>query len=297
MINYGLRGSSQQPQDYLFGTAEKKLLNPLGDWSMYLPDEEIQKKREGEDTSACVTFSALNCLETLGNFHRQFINCADKFTANMSGTIRGWGNYLRSVAESIRRDGVVDEVDYPFKEPYYEQVPQEVLQKAYKLPVVYEWLKRSEDREKQNKYLKEALQYAPIQVTVNAWGKPDKNGVYQQRKNKDNNHAVMLYKIDKDGYYHIFDSYAPYRKKLAPDYNIGSPLQYYVGEFKVNLAKKFKNKLFMNKEKSNKVFYSNGEQIAWIKNMKSLDFLADYWGKGEDIIQTSHHPIKHDLIF
>ena len=90
---------------------------------------------------ACVTFSALNSLETqikfLTNQNREL---SDRFTAKMSETTTN-GNYLYKVGDSIREhsdgsgDGVVDEIEWPMPvgytwAKYYEEIPQFVKDKG-----------------------------------------------------------------------------------------------------------------------------------------------------------------------
>ena len=99
-------GSTDYIQDQSSAVAYEEV-NPSGDWSAFLPVGESQIGLYG-DTLACVTFSALNCLETLQKFKGNDTNYSDRFTAKMSGTTKN-GNYLQAVANSIRHDGLVDE--------------------------------------------------------------------------------------------------------------------------------------------------------------------------------------------
>ncbi|MCI0561489.1 MAG: hypothetical protein MN733_23625, partial [Nitrososphaera sp.] len=106
-------------------------LNLSGDWTEYLPVKELQK-RNGLETMACVSFSALNAIETLSNYLVQNWNKSDRFTAKESGTTKS-GNYYAKVAECIRLQGLVDEIDWPFEgktwEEFYKTIPDEI--KAY----------------------------------------------------------------------------------------------------------------------------------------------------------------------
>ena len=163
-----------KPQDDWFGgvsrTAGKEVYNESGQWDEYLPVKEIQAGRF-MGSQACVSFSALNCLEILYKFEfEKEINWADRFTAKMSGTTYK-GNTFSKVADTIRKKGVVLEEDWPFDrntmtwEAYYSDIPQEVADKgkawAEENEVTYEWVVPYGTEK-----LVEALKHAPLQVSV-----------------------------------------------------------------------------------------------------------------------------------
>ena len=167
MVNYGLI-EGQRKDDYLAGVLPFEERNPSGDWTPYLPLGEWQRNNF-VDTMACVTFSALNAVEVqykfLTGLERNF---SDRYTARMSGTTSE-GNWLFRVADSIRRDGLVDESIWPSPQnftwdTYYTTPPIEVINKARTFlddfVVQYEWVDVT--RESLEKHLK----HAPIQVTV-----------------------------------------------------------------------------------------------------------------------------------
>ena len=185
----------QRYTDYISGVLPYEERNPDGNWEQYLPSGEWQGNKSA-DTMACVSFSALNSLETQYKFYTgQEKNFSDRFTATMSGTTRQ-GNYLWKVADSIRHDGVVEEQDYPAPEnytwdAYYTAVPIEIINKAklflHSWKVEYEWIDISKDS------LIYHLKHAPIQVVFP-------------------NHAVLgFYSTQQVIKY--FDSYAPYIKE------------------------------------------------------------------------------------
>lgn len=130
-----------RPTDFVAG-AESGIgaaptLEESGQFDVYLPDEESQVNFDlGAmiDTSGCVSFSALNCLEILFNRkiargeisaeQKKFltdegyinketgkVNFSDRFTAKMSGTTK-LGNSLGAVGDSIRNHGLVPERDW-----------------------------------------------------------------------------------------------------------------------------------------------------------------------------------------
>lgn len=227
--------------DYEFGgytQIEHEERVTTGDWSPFLPDEERQSGRF--DTFGCVSFSAMNSVETQINWmmandlltdetiaflkDNQYIgedgklNCSDRFTVKMSGTVPGRGNSFQSVWDSIREDGVVPEVAWPNNlenisvDEYYSEIPQAVKDLGKKFlqyfEAAYEKVSKGD--------IKKALHHAPIQIgtaTCNPWA----GGVIPMCSELPN-HATMVYKVD--GVYYDFDQYQPFEKKLAGNYRI-----------------------------------------------------------------------------
>lgn len=111
-----------------------------GDWRPYLPPGEWQKDMpvgiDGFETDACVSFSANDFLETLGDWYIKnniapftpenvqwlkdngyfnpdgTLNFSDRFTAKISGTTTN-GNSLPAVWDSIHKNGLVPESAWP----------------------------------------------------------------------------------------------------------------------------------------------------------------------------------------
>lgn len=291
-------------QDFYAGVVDKEVLSPTGQWDEYLPPVEYQKDYStGFDSYSCVTFSALNCIETLYRSRGEVKNFSDRFTSVDSGTAPGRGNSLRNVAESIRKTGVVDQSVYDFsktQEEFFARIPESVREKAQKIPVSWEWGHSGENLKRWRKdpqsVLCELLQYAPVQVTVWAYTKNIVDDVYQPHDVKDENHAVMLYGYEYGKYFKIFDHYKKSTKKLHWNYGLETPMLFTLDGV-VSLAKKYKGRLIKNQE-SPKVYFSNGEQIAWIKNEQSFiyGFKAGFWGYWDEI-QTVAEPLHEDIIF
>ena len=195
-MNYGLL-EGQRRDDYLGGTLPYEVRNPSGDWTPHLPPGEFQATNN-VDTMACVTFSDLNSIETQYHFHTgTHRNFSDRFTARMSGTTTE-GNYLFRVADSVRRDGLVDESEWPAPavftwDEYYKTPPIEVVDKARLFlatwSVQYEWIDVTRES------LMYHLKHAPIQVTIPG-------------------HAVLDFYTTAD-VQKYFDSYLPFVKERA----------------------------------------------------------------------------------
>src|SRR3990167_681663 len=181
MNNYGLielKSNDLREQDWRLGEkndSRNVVLQEDRNFQPFLPVFESQKREY--ETSACVTFSALNCIETyINRVYRAEFNFSDRYTAVMSGTIPAVGNYLHKVAESIRSEenGLVFERDYQYNsktlEEYYEPIPQKIQEGARDIysefAIQWRWVDSvisSPDK------LWDALQYGPVQVTGFAW--------------------------------------------------------------------------------------------------------------------------------
>ena len=223
MQHYGFIPSPQHTTDWQFGglsgIENREVLRSDGQWDSYLPPLEIQRN-DSFDTMSCVTFSALNCLETL--LRRKYdeeVNFSDRFTASMSGTTIQ-GNNFWNVAESIRKDGLVEESHWPFLpfikfiDDYLEKPPEQVQIEAKR---VYERFKISyESVWDTPEKLMDALQYAPIQVAFHAYCPVDTQGIHQRCAGR-GNHAVMLYGYVVGQYWKIYDHYERKLKQLAWD--------------------------------------------------------------------------------
>jgi len=231
-----------------FGYVSKEKLLPDCQWDKFRTTGELQKRQQKE-TMACVTFSAMNCLEQIINFHikggnqeivnvfTQFglikdgeANFSDRYIAKMSGTTMR-GNSQTTVAKTIRKFGLVPEDMWGWDtNNYYANVPQNIIDRGKELleyiEFSYEWVSPSE--------FNTAKVYAPIQTSVYAWGE-QRGGIFQ-RTSFARNHAV-----DNDGfvmsqYDKIFDSYQPFDKKVSWDFNMGMGMI-----FTISLKKKLPN--------------------------------------------------------
>jgi hypothetical protein len=184
--------------DWVGGTIPYEVRNPSGNWDASLPPGEWQKFNSFE-TMACVTYSALNSIETQLKFLQGWTpNFSDRYIAKMSGTTPQ-GNHLWKVADTIRLEGLVLESEWPTPpsfswDTYYAEVPETVKAKAVKYDIAYEWLTSIE-----KDYLLKELKHTPIQIVVN-----------------DGTHAVELY--NETDVHNYFDSYDPFRK-VAPEFS------------------------------------------------------------------------------
>lgn len=229
--NFGYLGSGKPPMLGEFGIFE--VLQRSGQWDLYLPEYEYQRFAWG-DTMACVTYSFLNCLETLlKRTYNETWDFSDRFTAKMSGTTYS-GNTMYNVLESFRtingfvaflfwRNEALSWVDY------YADIPKTINMGGNQIDLIalakdnlkeftiYEdWIEPTNADK-----IKEALKYSPLWISIYAYGQKV-NGVYQ-RVDGSPNHCIILYGYDEAGNWKVYDHYLGGEKRLlAPDYNIGT---------------------------------------------------------------------------
>lgn len=233
-MNYGLIEEKPSLSDLSYGIGEKHILSESRDFTNFLVKKEYQRDyKNNYDVSGCVTFSMLNCFETLllRNYGLS-VNFSDRYTVVASGTKPSIGNSISKVFDTIKRLGVVEEEWYPFEsetlDEYYKKIPEHITRRG-------ELIKNSYDFQIQwigwegvsNEALYDYLQYGPIQVTLRAWGATNAKGIYDYVR-KDTNHAVMLYKMDEKGNKWIYDHYEKSIKQLSPEFYIKSAAQFYV---------------------------------------------------------------------
>jgi len=226
----GLVLEKMKPLEQEFGgmTAIPKIhLFKDGNAIPYLPEEE---KQIGVyfDTWGCVSFSNLNCVETvshrmlplfrkenrewlLKNFYKNDRpNFSDRDLVVLSGTEIGRGNSARQVLETVQQIGVIPEEKEPWD--FTSRDPE------VNIPEVYYAYSRTEasnqiarEFNKRFKILgervaqpfwKEASQYGALQVFVNAWYQDDDGTFFNPTGN--HNHAVQMADYNT---VRIFDSY------------------------------------------------------------------------------------------
>lgn len=172
-----------------------------GNWTPYAFDTEPQSSNRG-DSMACVSHSALNIIQAQEFYITgRKVNYSKRWIAKMSGTTRQ-GNYLNTVADTIRKYGLVLEEDYPTPESftwddYHADIPKDLKDRLEQKGK--EWLKRwkveYEFLQLGDANFDRHLKHAPIQVVIPG-------------------HAVAgIYSPDQFMTY--LDSYSPWVKKYS----------------------------------------------------------------------------------
>lgn len=297
--NFGvdIKNFKEKPQDWKFGASPLgvKEINPEADWSLFLPTNELQHFSWG-DSFGCVSFSALNCLETLHKFkYSETLNRSDKYTVVSSGTTKS-GNTFVKVGDSIRKlDGTVSEQEYPAQanswDDYYSPISDSLHQKGLlwlnEYEINYEWVSPPFSEQ-----LMQALKVAPIQITVYAWEKPkivDGDEIYQ-RTDKINNHAVMLFAYEKDKYWFIFDHYDKTIKKLAWDFLIGYAFRYSIEKTLEPIKITDYMFKFIKLETASTVYAANPVNMT----CKALDSEDDYFNLTDDHVWKQIETVTND---
>lgn len=203
-----------EKEDYQLGGYSKlptEVLQENQDWTPYLPKKELQNK--GFETSACVTFTTLNCIEIL--IKRKYgieTNWSDRFLACASGTDKG-GNSPKQVAETLRKLGCALEEQYPFEASSYKDFYKLIPPKMYEL--AKEFFKYSFQHEYvSGKDIDEAIKYSPLLISVSAWHK--KNGLFYRPEGYRDNHATTYVKREPDSR-KVFDTYDSHLKSIHLD--------------------------------------------------------------------------------
>jgi len=236
---YGFIPDILKDGDFVFGGGfiGTKEINPSGDWSAFLVKDEVQNKNQTE-TMACTTFGTINAIEVLMYFiFKQEFNFSERFIAILSGTNQG-GNNPHTVAETIRKKGLINEIDLPFDDSittwdkFYSPWPmlKNLLNKGrkwleeYDLKHEYVWTGDPLVAEKK-RLIELALKRSPIAISVYAWSGQE-NGIFQQLGS--DNHWCLCYKIDENGNYCVFDSYDQTHKVYSGEADIKSAKIYWI---------------------------------------------------------------------
>lgn len=224
-VNTGYIKEQLKPDDFVLGGGQlnKKILVENGDWEQWLPTAERQSGR-GVETMACVTYSFLNVLETL--FKKKYnidINFSDRFLAKAANTSYN-GNVQSRVVDTARKTGLVLESEYPSDldnfswNEYYKPLTQNLLMKAQTF--LNEWEIGYEAVPPTLIAMREALKYSPLWAAGFAWS-PIGDIYYS---NGSPNHCFMIYNIEQAiAFKHAWDSYDPWHKKLASQYQVYYP--------------------------------------------------------------------------
>lgn len=238
MKNYGLKLGRGSEKDYYLGTLPRTVINPLRDWTDYLPTYEPQILPSGEDLSGCFIYGTLNALETLMNKVYPKIedewNFSERYPYNgMNANMSGGDPF--EACEWIRKNGLINEPDMPVVSPYSaycapRPLPKELLDKGktfltkYNIRQEYLWNDFRDYCPVKDKIITECLQYGPIGVSLFAWAK-DENGLYYRPFGQPDTHWCILYK-ETDTHYCVFDTYDQSHKKVRKDMNFAIAIRY-----------------------------------------------------------------------
>lgn len=195
---------------------------PLSDghWLRFVPELEIQFQN-GFDTNGCTEYGTLNALEILWKFlFGQVRNFAERFIAVLADN-QVTGNDPEKVIETIRKSGLVDEIDLPFD----GTITSWTLWKS-PIPMLAALIRKGQDFLASWKIghewvaanpaaMKDALRYSPLGVSVHAWAQRA-DGLYWFPPGLPHNHWCAVVDYVDGQHWLVFDSYEG-MKKVAWD--------------------------------------------------------------------------------
>lgn len=207
------------------------LLRPDGDWRPFTPPEELQNIR-GIESSACYVEASQHTIATILEEQYKVIdqNYSSRFNALLSDGTEQGGSPIDG-AQSIRHDGLIPDALLPFSDAVQswedfhsfkggdetkcrEEGKNWLAQWKPEYDIVIERLDSVDEKFKK---LKDALKYSPIPISVTAWY--EKDGLYIKPAFARDNHLVECVFVDEENHPYIWDTYAPFLKKLDKNYD------------------------------------------------------------------------------
>lgn len=185
-------------------------------WKPYLPVVENQK-----NIPFCVSFSRLNCAETLAKRDGLELNLSDRHLGVISGTSKS-GNSLNAVSEAFRTLGIVREEYFEWKPGMMEDTSTfwtEIFDTSSIPSDARRYFGGNHSWVNDREAMKSALAFSPLQIAFPV-GETYFNSVVKPPQNIGGYHAVLLYWIDTQGNYYIFDSVDGAEKILDSNYPI-----------------------------------------------------------------------------
>ena len=150
------------------------------------------------------------------------ISLSAAYINGMAGTGRYTGNSLRAVLESVRKNGWVTDEEWP-EENRWKLIPQTVIDKGRarlkEYDFGYDSVLNSE------KALNTACKYSPLYVGGSAWAR-NNEGLYYTFGTANHAFDILRNSIKRLA----GDSYSPYIKRLAPNFQVVWPRRIYLGK-------------------------------------------------------------------
>jgi len=265
---YGFIDVLPKVEDWVLGgtsQARKVILSRERDYTRFLPTREYQSKA-GYDTYSCVCFSGLNVIEMI--FKAQYgqdINFSDRAIASLI-PVKPWsGTTYYAFWDAVRDYGLVLETEYPWTtentpNEYLVKPPQAVLDKGklfnQSYEIEHEWVGTNGVNPE---HIYEALQFAPVQASVNAeatWT--------GQRVVGNQNHSITIVKAVYKRSFTILDHYE------RETYEV--PWNFYFGSAKLASVLKKKQIPLIQIWQDPKLYALFGTVACWIPNEKAWQY-------------------------
>lgn len=231
---YGFLYETPEETAYVFGSASlpsyatREILEPLSDWRQFLPQVEAQKKF-GTETYNCTSFTILNCCEIL--IKRKYgldVNFSDRWLGWATG-IGETGVDPRKTAETLRKGGVPDEVDWQFtqditsRDEYYKNPPPKLIEIARDFLDAWNFKHYIVPSEKTA--IRDARKFSPLGLSASAW--KEEGGIYRQF-GRDNHFVTNIFEDEQAEI--IFDSYDSYVKRYDIEAKPALVMGYYLSK-------------------------------------------------------------------
>lgn len=229
------------------GGVQGEVINPSGDWTAVWPKDEKQSATEGGrffETNSCTVYGTENAVEALMRFKfNNEYNYSERALAIYGGVNPKSGADPHTIADKAGELGFVLDRLLPFDESidtvekFYSPnpLPLQVIQSGaswkfahrFNFEIVFDPSDKFTPAEKQER-LKEALKKGTVCVSVYAWRKNSKGLYTKQISGQNDNHWTGLKRYDEGKYPICGDSYDPFEKKLAENYNFDYAMIYYI---------------------------------------------------------------------
>lgn len=278
MQNTGYIHELPHEEDYILSGNTKIKGTPIlesGDWRPYFPQMEVQRNNVF-DTYSCVSFAACNAIEMLHKkLYNEEVNFSDRFVSVMSGTTPGKGNSLRAVQESIRKNGLVLETEYPFtptmtQNEFFQKVTQDIKDLGIKWleTVNYGWEWSQTGRFSPTMIL-DALKYSPLPTAVDA-------ETTSATDFQNYNHSIAIVNAEKDVGIDTYDSYLGRNFRYPWNYPFYSPVKVTYSKIIQLIVNDMKFTLIRDKATGKIYLLDSDGKKHWIK---TPSIFTDYFGK------------------
>ena len=226
----GYKMDELDDRDDVLGAVSGPVILPSGNWREATPIPDEFQATRGFENFGCVTFTVLNAYEKLAKLvFGEDWNKSERFTYIASDTDPEGGNSPRTVADSVRHCGIIDEQELPFNDsidtiekfnspkPLTEALKNKGKESLTNYDFRYSFLQATNgviSRET----LREALKRSPVAIAVWAWSERD--GVYIRPEGMTDVHLTLLENVKENGELGVFDSYPPANQTLDKDFPI-----------------------------------------------------------------------------
>ena len=265
-VNYGLLPDDRDDRDDIMGASSRfdwKVIKEDGDWTK----EWNEIAQETQFNMDCTGHGISNIIDMMMKAKGIDVNTSEAYINGMAGTSRTRGNSMRTVLESIRKNGVVPESAWEQKNRW-KIIPSSVIEqgKAW----LKDWNFGYDGVWATKKMLDEALKYSPLYVGGYAWYR--RGMLYYSVGNP--NHCFTIIKSGIAG-----DSYNPLIKHLADDFKLYYVKRIFIGEKPIKWNQAMINNYIKNRKAKYVMRVENKGQLyelssTGLKHKLSDEFLT-----------------------